>query len=71
MLKGQTIALSNGMVLELGKPIYHQHSLIGRGTWVLSKVEETEQVWRVQRRRWSMESGSHCQVELVTKVPQI
>lgn len=35
MLKGQTIKLSNGKVLELGKTVYHQHGLIGRGTWVL------------------------------------
>ena len=48
MLKGQTIALSNGMVLELGKPIYHQHSLIGRGTWVL----------RAKLKKGSNQSGS-------------
>jgi hypothetical protein len=35
MLKGQTIKLSNRKVLELGETVYHQHGLIGRGTWVL------------------------------------
>lgn len=35
MFKGQKIILSNGKVLELGKTVYHQHGLIGRGTWVL------------------------------------
>lgn len=35
ILEGQTIILSNGKVLELGKTVYHQHGLIGRGTWVL------------------------------------
>ena len=35
ILKGQTIKLSNGKLLELGMTVYHQHGLIGRGTWVL------------------------------------
>ena len=48
MLKGQTIAPSNGMVLELGKTIYHQHGLIGRGTWVL----------RARLKKRSKQSGS-------------
>jgi hypothetical protein len=49
MLKGQIIALSNGMVLELGKTIYQQHSLIGRGTWVL----------RARLKKRSKRSGSN------------
>jgi hypothetical protein len=35
MLKGQTIKLSNGKGLQLGKTVYHQHGLIGHVTWVL------------------------------------
>ena len=35
ILKGQAIKPRNGKVLELGKTVYHQHGLIGHGTWVL------------------------------------
>ncbi|KAF8800096.1 hypothetical protein BYT27DRAFT_7175755 [Phlegmacium glaucopus] len=35
ILQGQTITLCDGKVLELGKTAYHQHGLIGRGTWVV------------------------------------
>jgi len=48
MLKGQMIALSNGKILELGKTTYHQHGLIGRGTWVL----------RAKLKKGSNQSGS-------------
>jgi hypothetical protein len=34
-LEGQTIKLEEGKVLQLGKTVYHEHGLIGRGTWVL------------------------------------
>jgi Fungal protein kinase len=35
ILQGQTITLCDGKVLELGTTVYHQHYLIGRGTWVV------------------------------------
>jgi hypothetical protein len=34
-LEGKEIKLKGGKVLRVGKPVYHQHGLIGRGTWVL------------------------------------
>jgi hypothetical protein len=35
ILQGQTITLCDGKVLELGTTVYHQHGLIGHGTWVV------------------------------------
>ena len=41
-LEGQEIKLEGGKSLQLGKTVYHQHGLIGRGTWVLrAKLRET------------------------------
>ena len=41
ILQGQTITLCNGKVLKLGTTVYHQHGLIGRGTWVVrAKVQK-------------------------------
>jgi hypothetical protein len=41
ILQGQTITLCNGNVLELGTTVYHQHGLIGRGTWVVRAKLQT------------------------------
>ena len=41
ILHGQTITLCNGKALDLGITVYHQHGLIGRGTWVVSAKLQT------------------------------
>ena len=42
-LEGQEIGLEGGKFLRLGKTVYHQYGLIGRGTWVLrAKLRQTD-----------------------------
>ena len=41
ILQGQTITLCNGNVLKLGTTVYHQHGLIGHGTWVVEVKLQT------------------------------
>lgn len=41
LLENQTIEIS-GKRLKLGKTVYQQHGLIGRGTWVIRAVNESD-----------------------------
>ena len=42
-LEDREIELEGGKFLRFGKTVYHQHGLIGRGTWVLrAKLRQTD-----------------------------